>query len=85
MNNRELFYFAARCLMLDDQPEFRQEVISKISADVIDWAKFVTLCSNHLILPVIYLKFKRNQILGLLDQELADFLKEIYEIGRAHV
>ena len=81
MSNKDLFYFAARCLMLDDHPEFRQEIIGKISADTINWPIFVSLCSTHLILPVIYLKFEKHKILGLLDKELADFLKEIYDLN----
>jgi hypothetical protein len=41
---------------------------------------FVRLCSNHLILPVIYLKFKAHKLIEHLPDELAEFLKEIYDL-----
>ena len=44
--------------MLDEDPTFSHVIIEKIISDAIDWMKFVTLCSNHLILTSIYLKFK---------------------------
>ena len=81
MTNKELFYFTGKCLMLGEDPEFRKEILEKISVDAIDWQKFVALCSNHLILPVIYLKFKSHDIIDFLPQELAEFLKEIYDLN----
>ena len=81
MTNRELFYFTGRCLMLDDDPGFCKVIINKITSDSIDWTKFVTLCSNHLILTSIYLKFQAHDILKYLPDELAEHLKDIYELN----
>ncbi len=81
MNSKDYFYFAGRCLMLDENPEFAATIREKINSDGIDWEKFVLLCSNHLILPAIYLKFKRNNLIPDLPEELTDFLKEIYELN----
>jgi len=81
MNNRELFYFAAKCLMLDEHPEFADVILAKINDDSIDWSKFVHLCSNHLILPAIYLKFRRAALISQLPSDLAEFLHEIYELN----
>ena len=67
--------------MLDEDPWFKQEIIDKITADSIDWQKFVAFCSNHLILPVIYLKFKSHDIIEYLPEELSEFLKEIYDLN----
>jgi len=67
--------------MLDEDPEFRQEIDKTITANNIDWQHFVALCSNHLILPVIYLKFKKHRILEYLPEELCECLKEIYELN----
>ena len=69
--------------MLDEDPEFRQEILNKIAADEIEWQRFVALCSNHVVLPVIYLKFKSHGIIDFLPQELAEFLKEIYDLNRS--
>lgn len=81
MTNKELFYFTGKCLMLDEDPGFRKEIIRKIDAGDIDWQKFVALCNHHLILPVIYLKFKSHDLIAQLPDELSDFLKEIYDLN----
>ncbi|MEI6140654.1 MAG: nucleotidyltransferase family protein [Mariniphaga sp.] len=83
MTNLEMFYFAGKCLSMDEQTGFREEIIQKIDDDDIDWAHFVHLCSNHLILPVIYLKFKAHKLIEHLPGELAEFLKEIYDLNLA--
>ena len=69
--------------MLDEDPGFRQKIFEKIATDSIDWRKFVALCSNHLILPVIYLKFQSHGIIGSLPEELSEFLKEVYDLNLA--
>lgn len=81
MTNKELFYFTGKCLTLEEHPGFRAEIIRSISEEQIDWQKFVKFCSDHLVLPVIYLKFKSNSLLQYLPEELALFLKEIYDLN----
>ena len=83
MTNLEMFYFTGKCLSIDEHPDFSEDIIKMISDDEIDWAHFVNLCSNHLILPVIYLKFKSHKLIEHLPEELAEFLKEIYELNLA--
>ena len=83
MTNLEMFYFAGKCLSIDEHPEFREEIIKKISDDEMDWAHFVSLCSNHYILPVIYLKFQSHQLIEHLPEQLAEFLKDIYDLNLA--
>lgn len=43
---------------------------------------FVQLCSDHLVIPVIYLKFKKHGILEHLPEELVETLQTIYELNR---
>ena len=81
MTNPELFYFTGKCLTLEEHPGFREEIIEMITHDSIDWEKLIALCSNHLILPVIYIKFKSQDILKYLPEEVSDFLKEIYGLN----
>lgn len=81
MTRKELFYFTGKCLILDEDPGFRQEIVEKITTDSIDWLRFVALCSNHLILPAIYLKFQSHGIIGYLPKELSECLKEIYDLN----
>ena len=81
MTNNENFYFAGKCLTLNEHPEFKGEIIQIIESDSINWASFVSLCSNHLILPVLYLKFKAHDIIAYLPKELSEFLNEIYQLN----
>lgn len=81
MHNKELFYFLGRCLILDEHPEFREEIIEKIESDEIDWQNFVVLGSNHLILPAIYRIFTTHEIINSLPDDLALFLKEIFDLN----
>jgi hypothetical protein len=81
MTNKELYYFACQCLSLDDHPEFKEEISHLISIDQIDWEDFVQLCSNHLVLPAIYLKFRLHGLLRYLPEELTKFLEEIYDLN----
>lgn len=81
MTNHELFYFTGKCLTPDEHPGFRKEIIELIASDSMDWQQFVSLCNNHLILPVIYLKFKSHELLSYLPEELSEHLKEIYELN----
>lgn len=67
--------------MLDEDPTFSAILLEMIRTGSIDWHHFVNLCSNHLILPVIYLKFKSHNILSQLPEELSAFLKEIYDLN----
>ena len=60
MTKKEMFYFIGKCLTIEEHQGFRQEIIDKINADSIDWQQFVVFCSDHLILPVIYLKFQAH-------------------------
>lgn len=82
MSYKELFYFIGSCLSLDEHPEFRETIRSRVEAGEIDWEGFVELCSDHLIIPVIYLKFRDHHILELLDDELVQELRKIYELNR---
>jgi hypothetical protein len=81
MTNKELFYFIGKCLMLDEDPGFKQEIIAKVEAGTIDWLKFSAACSEHLIIPAIYLKLKSHSIVEFLPEEFSKYLKYIYDLN----
>lgn len=83
MTNKELFYFTGQCLALDEHPQFRKEIIELIEKDAIDWEKLIGLCSNHLVLPLIYLKFKSHGILPHLPGEVMEHLVEIHALNHS--
>jgi len=66
---------------LDENPGFKTDLIEKIQSGVIDWQHFVTICSDHLVLPTIYLKFKTHDLLDHIPQELSHHLEEIYSLN----
>ncbi|MDP3181017.1 MAG: nucleotidyltransferase family protein, partial [Bacteroidota bacterium] len=47
-----------------------------------DLENFIQLCSDHLIIPAIYLKLKAHDILAYLPEDFIQALKEIYELNR---
>ena len=63
MTYKETFYFAGKCLTLDEHPAFRGEILQAIESGSINWEDFVRLCSDHLILPAIFLKFKAQWLI----------------------
>jgi len=81
MTKSELFYFTGKCLGLDHHPEFASEIIKMIAAEQVDWHSFVGLCSNHLVLPTVYVVFERHGIVGHLPEELAEHLKMIFDLN----
>jgi hypothetical protein len=80
MTNKELYYFACQCLSLDDHPEFKEKIIRTIS-DETNGQDFIRLCSNHWILPAIYVIFQSNDILPHLTKGLAEFLEEVHQLN----
>lgn len=82
MTNSEIYYFLGKCLTLGDDEEKDRKVIQMITQKEVDWVRFVTLASNQLVLPSVYLRFKRNNILQLLPEELSDHLRMVYELNK---
>ncbi|MDP3642384.1 MAG: hypothetical protein Q8S54_04245 [Bacteroidota bacterium] len=79
---KDLFYLTGHCLALDEHPEFRERVIELIRLEGSDLENFVQLCSDHLIIPAIYLKFKKHDILNYLPADFIQALKVIYDLNR---
>ncbi len=81
MNSKELNYFTGMCLTIDRYPDKLSSIKNQLAKNTIDWERFVALGSSHLIIPAIYLKFKKTNLLELLPDELVLYLKEIYELN----
>lgn len=78
-----VLYFVGQCLSLDDHPTFRETIIAQFSNPDYDWDDFIWICSNHLVLPVIYLKFRAHDLLNELPEVLKKHLEEIYALNRS--
>ncbi len=81
MTDREIYYFTGKCLALDEHPEFRAQVIVFAESDVIDWHQFVSLCSDHLVLPAIFMKFRAHDLLDYLPEDLSSHLQKVHELN----
>lgn len=81
MNDLKLLYFAGHCLALDEKPHYRDEVIRTINSKDFNLNRFVFVCSGHLVLQTIYLKFKAHYIFDEISEELSVHLKNIYELN----
>ena len=77
-----VLYFIGQCLSLDEHPSFRETIIAQFSEPEYDWNSFIWTCSNHLVLPVIYLKFLKHDLLSYLPEVLAQHLEEIHSLNR---
>ena len=75
-------YFIGQCLSLDEHPTFRDEIIVQFTDENYDWNQFIWSCSNHLVLPVIYLKFRKYDLISYVPEVLAQHLEEIYTLNR---
>jgi hypothetical protein len=81
MTNNELFYFLGRCLAPGKNETTRQEVISTVKQGLVNWEHFVALASGHLVLPSVYLRFKKQGLLSFLPEGLAAHLQMVYELN----
>ncbi|MDP4207538.1 MAG: nucleotidyltransferase family protein [Bacteroidota bacterium] len=81
MTNLELFYFIGRCLAMDNNSENKLRVMDTIQQDGVSWNRFVAMADGQLILPALYLSFKRNGVLPLLPEELAQHLAYIHQLN----
>lgn len=78
MSTRELFYFTARCLTLDERPDFRDDIIHAFTSEELLADDFIYFCDIHLVLPAIYLIFNKHNLLHVFPAEYLDHLAAIY-------
>ncbi len=82
MNYKELIGFAGQCLALDNHPEFSNIIRKKTGSGEVNTDDLIWICSNHLVLPTFYLKFRKYGLLDIFPYEYAEQLQEIYELNR---
>ena len=83
MNSKQLFYFAGQCLTQSDSAEFRKRIITSLSSSRKSLDDFIQLCDRNLILPTVYLKFKKLDLLRYLPSEVSKLLKDIYTLNKS--
>ncbi len=81
MNASETFQLACQCLILDEHPELIVDFKEKFISGKVDLFKFIHLCSNHLVLPAIYLRLKRFGLVESFPEDFTAHLNEIYTLN----
>lgn len=82
MKNSELFKLACQCLILEENPDLQKVVTKRFVSGEVDKEKFIKLCSNHLVLPLVTRKLQNAGILKLFPREFSEHLLEISELNR---
>ncbi len=73
-----MFYFIGKCLMLDESPGIEDGIVEEIGKSHFSWEQFVWMGSHHLVLPALYVKFSKANLLSYLPDELTPYLAEIF-------
>lgn len=81
MSPREIYYFMGKCLVLDELPHLRQQILDQIRKPEFSWEQFVQVGSSHLVLPALYIKLRNANLLSSLPEELASYLGEIHALN----
>ncbi len=82
MTPAEHFKLACQCLVLDENQEQIKAVKQKFISEEVDLDYFIKLCSNHLVLPAIYLRLHNAGIVSLFTEEYANHLENIYLLNK---
>ena len=81
MTYKETFYFTGQCLSLEEHPSLGRTIVKRIQKDEFNWECLVQLCSDHLVIPALYLQLKAHGIPPYLPRELNRTLTEIYTLN----
>ncbi len=81
MNYKDTLLFIGESITLDNYPERTPKIRKIIKSEEVDWERFVWVGSNHLLLPTIYMQYKRADLLKELDAELLEHMRHIYQLN----
>lgn len=81
MNYKDTLFFNGESVTLDSFPERIPKIRRMIKSGDVDWEQFVWVGSNQLMLPAVYMQFKRADLLKELDAELVEHMHHIYQLN----
>ncbi|PCH67811.1 MAG: hypothetical protein COC06_10630 [Bacteroidales bacterium] len=82
MNLRRIYYFTAKCLTLDNCPEYRKNIVLNFTSGEVTPLDFITFCDHQLVLPTLYSKFKKHDLLYLFPEDLVLQWETIYLLNK---
>jgi hypothetical protein len=67
---------------MDKNSQYESEVKNKFKTRQIDLERFVLLCSNHLVLPAIYIRLHNAGLFKYFPMDFENHLKDIYHLNK---
>jgi hypothetical protein len=83
MEYKKAFFFVTNCLLLKVKETHKSELIIQIKSGTINWGNVVRVASNHLVVPLLYVRLKEADLLSLLPEDLRVYLLEIHQLNSA--
>ena len=83
MDYKNAFFFVANCLLLKVAEAHKSELIIQIKSGIVNWGNVVRVASNHLVVPLLYVRLKDANLLSLLPDDLKVYLLEMYQLNSA--
>ncbi len=82
MTYKDALFFIADCLRLKVNESHKDTLLKKMVSKEVQWERVVQLASSHLVLPLLYIRFRDAQLLTQLPGDLQEYLKEIYQLNK---
>ncbi len=82
MTSKQVLYFIAKCLSLQQYPERKKEVMQLLTLQKVCWEKLVRVGSAQMVLPALYLNLKRAELLDALPNDLVEYLEALTQLNR---
>lgn len=81
MTNQQAYYFIGYLFAVERVEGRRDAIARQMESEWLDWDKIVNLGSNHLVLPIMYVKFRDNDLLQFLPEGLSEHLEMVYQLN----
>ena len=81
MEYKNAFFFVAKCLLLKAHNTHKSVLIVQLNSGTINWENVVRVASNHLVVPLLYIRLKEADLLGYLPTDLKEYLIEIHQLN----
>lgn len=75
--------FIANVLSLSVLPERKRDLQLKVLKGDINWKRVIQVSTDHLVLPVLYIRLKQAKLIELLPQDLQVYMEYITSLNRS--
>ena len=82
MSYKQNLLLISKILTTSNEESQLDEIKFLLQNDPINWENLVKISSANLVLPALYFKLKKNNLLSYLPTDLTNYLSQISEINR---